>query len=553
MKATNRNNKRNISRRSFFSAAAIGVLSSFMLPGCHSAGDTYIGGTVGHAGENPEQVIISLQQEPKRGFNPVENWGWSPSPHDPLIQSTLVKFDPNTGFFGDLAQSFHCSEDGLTWYFELRDDASFTNGRPVCSDDVVFTVDAIRNNSESLANFSFVKSVNADGKNLVSFQLHRPSYSILSVLSTVGIVPAAEYSDSYGLSPIGSGMYKLVQWEPKLRAILEYNDHYYGAKPFIKRIVVAFQDSHHTFSHALTGDLDLAYLPIEATVPSVVYGDPWLEYMPTGNELRRYTPDGYSLLQQKATDVIGIRFPPIVQNDKNLPNAITDPVIREAIWYGVNRQELINRILFGYGEPASSPCDYQKWSIKLDYEDIYDWKKATKLLDEGGWALDKLTGIRKKQGRQASLIISHRTDDPLSSRMAILFKEQMLRLGIDATLLHAKDDLADMHPCPSSASVERHGSPYPWELLELYSTIDNVELETSTRKAYAAHTYADMEEWVRRFQEVLADEHDLSYLWLVNVHQAFYTRSSLHSFENQLAPKQGGWGTLDSVSTWRWQ
>ena len=76
--------------------------------------------------------------------------------HEPLIQSTLVTTNDKMEIVGDLATDYYCSEDGLVWTFELRDDVKFTDGEQLTAQDAAFTINSVAHGDTSEADLSMV-------------------------------------------------------------------------------------------------------------------------------------------------------------------------------------------------------------------------------------------------------------------------------------------------------------------------------------------------------------------------------------------------------------
>ena len=173
-------------------------------------------------------------------------------------------------------------------------------------------------------------------------------------MAIVGIVPEHAYdSATYGSNPIGSGRYTLVQWDRGEQIILEANPDYYGEAPKMKKVTILFMEEDAAFLAVQAGQADLAYT-------SAVYAD--------------QSPAGYSLLSCESVDNRGINLP-------TEGNPVTaDLAVRRAINIGVDREEMIENVLSGYGTPAYSVCDKMPWyneSAKTEY----DPEKAAELLD----------------------------------------------------------------------------------------------------------------------------------------------------------------------------
>ena len=128
----------------------------------------------------------------------------------------------------DLATSYECSDDGLTWTFTIRDDVKFTDGEPLTAHDVAFTVMGVATSTAGTADLTMVESAEATDDTTVVITLTKPFNALLYTLAVVGIVPEHAYGPDYGANPIGSGRYMLEQWDRGQQVILKANPDYYG-------------------------------------------------------------------------------------------------------------------------------------------------------------------------------------------------------------------------------------------------------------------------------------------------------------------------------------
>ena len=202
---------------------------------------------------------MSPTSEPAAGFDPLVSWGCGEHVHEPLIQSTLITTDAYLAFQGDLATSWECSDDGLTWTFLLRDDVVFSDGEPLSAEDVAFTVNAAVASDTFEADLSMVdEAVALDGAT-VELHLNKPYNALLYTLAVLGIVPAHAYGEGYGAAPVGSGRYLLERWDPGQQAIFRANPSYYGEAPRMERVVVVFMDEDAALAAVQAGEVDIAY------------------------------------------------------------------------------------------------------------------------------------------------------------------------------------------------------------------------------------------------------------------------------------------------------
>ena len=146
-----------------------------------------------------------------------------------LVFSGLVRLGPEGGFAPDLAATWTVMDEGRSWTFGLREDATWHDGTPVTADDVVFTVETLRNPDYiGPGAFSWQDVVTtAVDERTVRFELETPLAGFLFAL-TQPIVPAHLLRDApvalladdpFGQAPVGSGPFALVSLDDR-RAVL---------------------------------------------------------------------------------------------------------------------------------------------------------------------------------------------------------------------------------------------------------------------------------------------------------------------------------------------
>ena len=122
-----------------------------------------------------------------------------------------------------------------------------------------------------------------------------------------------------------------------------------------------------------------------------------------------------------------------VVDGQQVGNAFTsDPVVRRAMAAAVNRQQIIEQCLLGYGEVAFDIFDAFAWGIRKDTASLKDGdvERAKTLLEQGGWAPGE-GGIRVKNGAKATFTVLYPPNDSGRQAIAEAFKKQMLPIGID--------------------------------------------------------------------------------------------------------------------------
>jgi peptide/nickel transport system substrate-binding protein len=495
---------------------------------------------------------MSPESEPSAGFNPLVAWGDGEHVHEPLIQSTLITTDTNLNFVNDLATSYECSEDDLTWTFRIRDDVKFSDGVALTAEDVAFTINGIVNAEACEADLSMVKEVRATDTTTCEIELTRPHNALLYTLAVVGIVPSHAYGEDYGENPIGSGRYMLEQWDRGQQVILKANPLYYGEAPLIDRVVVLFMEEDASLAAAQAGEVDVAY---------------------TSASLAQGTPSGFTLFDVATVDSRGISLPcgepgATVESDGveyAAGNAVTsDLAVRRALNYGIDRETLIQNVLVGYGKVAYSVGDGMPWSSDAMKVDT-NVEEAKRLLEEAGWVAGA-DGFRAKGDTACAFDLYYSADDSVRQAIAYDFAEQCKALGIKVEPKGASWD--DIYPHQYDQPVLwGWGSNSPVELYELtYSsgwgnfaqykneTIDaNLEAALATSTVEESYAYYQAAQWSEDTQTGVAPCGAATWVWLANVDHLFFVREGLQVAEQKLHPHGHGWSIVNNIDKWSWQ
>ena len=531
---------------SIFLAAALAAGTLAGCGGSASAGDP--------AAEGPAQgtdtVVVAMDpnSEPAAGFDPAFGWGAGEHVHEPLIQSTLTVTNTDLTICYDLATDHTVSGDGLTWTVHIRDDAVFTDGEPLTAADVAFTYNTVKSSS-SVNDFTMLDYAEAPDDTTVVFHMTRPFSIWPYTMAIVGIVPEHAYDPAtYGANPIGSGRYILTQWDRGQQVILEANPDYYGEAPAMQRVVILFMEEDAAFLAAQAGQVDVAY-------PSATYSD--------------QTIDGYALAAYDSVDNRGFNLPAVPAGTDSQGRAVgndftADVRVRRAINLGIDRQEMIDHVLNGYGSPAYSVCDNLPWYNPAS-EVSYDPEGAAALLDEADWLLSD-DGYRYKDGVRAELDLLYSTGDSVRQALCADFASQMEELGIACTLEGVGWDTA-YDRALSQPLIWGWGAHTPMELYNLYHTIGGTgSAQYSPYANDAVDRYmdqalasTDLEASYELWQLAQWDgttgvtqAGDIPWVWLVNVDHLYWVRDGLQIAEQKIHPHGHGWSIVNNVDRWSW-
>lgn len=527
------------------------VMAVLLISGCQNdAGRASQSNRAGQQTEAGGSVVVVMDpsSEPEAGFDPAYGWGAGEHVHEPLIQSTLTVTNTDLTIGYDLATAYSASEDGLTWTVEIRDDVKFTDGEPLTAEDVAFTYNTVKESS-SVNDFTMLDYAEAASDTTVLFHMTRPFSIWPYTMAIVGIVPEHAYNSAdYGSNPIGSGRYILKQWDRGQQVILEANPDYYGEEPKMKQVTILFMEEDAAFLAAQAGEADLVYT-------SATYSDQSI--------------DGYSLASYASVDNRGFNLPAAEETTdeegRTAENDLTsDVLVRRAINIGIDRQEMIDNVLNGYGTPAYSICDGLPWYNEAS-EVEYDPEGAAALLDEAGWIMND-DGVREKDGVKAELNLLYASGDSVRQALAADFANQLGELGISCTIEGVGWDTA-YDRALSEPLIWGWGAHTPMELYNIYHTIEGTDsARYSPYSNPAVDEYmdqalacSDLEESYGLWQKAQWDgttgvtqEGDIPWVWLVNIDHLYWVRDGLQVAEQKIHPHGHGWSVVNNVDQWSW-
>ena len=322
----------------------------------------------------------------------------------------------------------------------------------------------------------------------------------------------------------------------------------------MKRVTILFMEEDAAFLAAQSGQVDVAYT-------SAIYSEEEVE--------------GYTLAAYDSVDNRGFNLPAVPDGTdgegRKVGNDLTsDVLVRRAINIGVDRQEMIDHVLNGYGSPAYSVCDQLPWYNEAS-EVEYDPEEAAALLDEAGWIMGE-DGVREKDGVRAELDLLYSNGDSVRQALAADFADQMEELGIACQIEGVGWDTA-YDRALSDPLLWGWGAHTPMELYNIYHTIAGNEIEGRESAQYSPYgnetvdSYMDqalasndLEESYRLWQQAQWDgaagvtqEGDIPWVWLVNIDHLYWVRDGLQVVEQKIHPHGHGWSLVNNVDQWSWE
>ncbi|WP_454697326.1 ABC transporter substrate-binding protein [Arthrobacter humicola] len=358
------------SRRSFLKlSGAAGVAAAFAttLAACGGPAATTTGTAAGGGAINKDLIIeAGISYALSTGFDPLSSSGATPMAANLHIFEGLIELHPATREpYNALAAADPKKVNDTTYQVTIRDGAKFHNGAPVTTEDVAFSFTRIMDpaNKSLFSQFiPFIQDVKPVDAKTVEFTLKYPFPGFASRISVVKVVPKALATDlkAFDAAPVGSGPYKLVSAVKDDKIVFEAFADYNGPKPALAKGMnwLLLSDAAARVTAVQSGRVqaieDVPYLDIEGLKSRVTV---------------------------ESVQSFGMLF--LMFNCKKAP--FNNKLVRQALHYGLDKEAIIKKALFGNAKPASSYFqeghpDYVK--AKNVYG--YDAGKAADLLKQAG-------------------------------------------------------------------------------------------------------------------------------------------------------------------------
>ncbi|QTU82635.1 ABC transporter substrate-binding protein [Carnobacteriaceae bacterium zg-C25] len=356
--------------------------------------------------ENKFTYAIGGDPTSSNPINTSDRWGLTMAN---MIYSPLIRIEADGSHKFELAESLDVSPDGTKITVKLRKDVKWSDGEAFNADDVVFTYTELAkkengNSSKMYINDAVIAVEKVDDYTVV-FTLPEASAATIENLATEKyILPEHAYKgkDLTGkelpVSHVGTGAYKLVEYKRGEYMQFEANEHFYGGKPSIDKVILQIIPSADTQKLALQkGEVDAAVV-----LPSDVADlnkDSITTYPYSENRV------GYMGLNTATSE-------------------LQDKKVRQAILFALNKDDM-NKAAYLNDEYYVSPNSilppnnpYATTNVEKYTQNL---EKAKALLQEAG-----VTNLTLKLGYSAT--------DPAQTLQATLIQQQLQQVGVTVEL-----------------------------------------------------------------------------------------------------------------------
>jgi peptide/nickel transport system substrate-binding protein len=353
----------------------------------------------------------------------------------------LLSVDAKTGEVQpNLAEKYDFSSDGKTLTFQLRDGLKFSDGSTLTADDFVFSVMALlrskktnhKNNVDQIVgarefidgSASGVSGINVDG-NTITVTMVNPFCPALVQIGALQIIPKSVYgkyidpgdpsknlddAPENNAPPVSSGAFLFKEWLPNDHVTLVRNDNYWQPAKLDEWVHKAYPNRDTLTAALKVGEVDMSIFDpkdlqdVQNVGTVQVFKWPELGYTYIGwNQLR----GGKEFLQDKA--------------------------VRQALTYGLNVQQVVDKVLFGEGVKMVGQIPPVSWAYDASGLNTYDFDpaKAEQLLQDDGWTKGD-DGIYAKDGQPLSFSMTTNSGNVLRETFVQVAAEQYKQIGVDA-------------------------------------------------------------------------------------------------------------------------
>jgi len=343
-----------------------------------------------------------------------------------LVFSGLTRYDQAGAIVSDLASAFHTERDGRVWTFDIREDATWHDGKPVTADDVVFTVKLLQDRGYVGPYSDAFRGVSVErvAERTVRFTLP-DVYGPFADSTTVpllpshllGNVPYAELArQPFNASPVGTGPFRVVEVDGR-QIVLLRNDDFYRTRPardrpYLDKVILRFYPDPTEALLALSrGEIDgVGGLSSQDAERARSLKAAALYSLPTDNFVSLF---------------LNVRPERVVFRDR---------AVRQAIATAIDRGRVLRLAADGRGTVADEFVPQGSWAYVKDVTRYpFSTDDAATLLDQADWKDHDGDGIRDKGGQKLAFTIST-SDEPARTAAATEIQRDLNVVGMSVTV-----------------------------------------------------------------------------------------------------------------------
>jgi len=391
---------------------------------------------------------------PMSGYLGLDAYFWTPQYH------LLIDFDENFDAEPSLATKVETSDDNMTFTYTISDEFVWSDGEPVTAEDAAYTMNLYKNNHAYLPQ-GYLTLIDGDVRLIddthIQFDTLGPTslysgevpYMIFYILPKHVFEEVEKGNCPDGADPctpkgyenvpsVGSGPFTIAEYEIGEFVRMERNPHWTGPEPVIDEIIYRSFKNDDALSQALIqGEVDFAYITTPNVFDSLTNREDIgtvAGSIPSFSEIGVNTGSAY----QEADGY----FTP---HGDGHP-ALTDVTVRQAIRMAINSDELVDKVLLGYGSAGDSivppvTLPGARWVPEGEDKLAWDIPAANQLLEDAGYVDSDGDGVREmppgslEPGRPLEFRYYVRTNEQTSVDAAPFVSEWLGQIGIETEVI----------------------------------------------------------------------------------------------------------------------
>lgn len=397
------------------------------------------------------RVVIGISADVQT-FNPLFTLSVDEGAITELLYISLFDFRWNEAKGGIneypmLAKSWEWADDSSSVIISLRNDAFWTDGIQITADDIIFSFDVYSDPSVQSRLYGTFKNLYVDEENHIDlkrtfevispfqFKVNFPPNSVQNFYElSLSIIPVHIFGDiereelsssEHNFKPVSSGAYLLKNWNKNQTVTLAANkkSFLYDEEQINEIVFKVIPDYTSKILQLQKGEIDLLELvKVEDIEDIKSNGD--LDIVPVIG--REYDYVGLNNIDPKAYS-----DGEIVTNKLFGSNNV-----RRAISYAINKKEILNEYLLGFGELAATPVSSIFKTVFNEKIKPYEFNltKAKELLAKDGWHDVDKDGVLEKGDDEFSFTLYYPAGNPLREYASISVRNNLKAVGIDVKL-----------------------------------------------------------------------------------------------------------------------
>ena len=444
--------------------------------------------------ETPQKggrLVVCQPAEPPSGLDPTAG---TSAAIDRIVYANiyegLVKTNRNGKFIPGLATKWDVSPGGRVYTFYLRKEVKFHNGEPFNAQVAKWNLErAIAKDTKNVhpEYFRVIGKIETpDDTTLVCYLKDVDALFIAHMAEGDAVMLPMKGYKNANTQPIGTGPFKFVKWVRGDRVEMVRFDGYWNPKlPYLDQVTFKFiGDASAQITALKAGDID-------------VLG--WISAPESAAELSK---------DKRFKVYAGTTTGEVIMSTNNKSKPFDNKLVRQAMAYAIDRQTVIDLVMFGYGTPIGS-----HWSpstpyyVDLTAKFAYNQKKAKELLAKAGYP----NGFEAKIQLPAIYSYSKRAGEVIAdmlSQVGIKLKIEIVDWGfwIDR-IFKQKDFQLTMIGHVEAWDIGIYANP------KYYFQYDSQEFRDAYAMALKAPNEKEKAKWFGRCQEIIAEDAVNGYLF----------------------------------------